>query len=151
MFWQFLWFGNSHKIKKPELKWHVLVSALNWNWSPLKLLQCYIVCTWCLIDDFKLRMCVISLPESGWILKAGMALSLCIKPYLTFPFAPSSASTACTCNTKVPVGWFSSTEACSRYCWHWNKYGGKDRQKNPKNRRIPTREVKCWETQNQTR
>lgn len=65
-------------------------------------------------------------PVSGWILKAGMALSLCIRPYLTFPFAPSSASTACTCSTKVPVGWFSSTEACSRYCWHWNgeKEGG---------------------------
>lgn len=60
------------------------------------------------------------LPVSGWILKAGMALSLCIRPYLTFPLAPSSASTACTCNTKVPVGWFSSTRACSRYCWHWD-------------------------------
>lgn len=63
---------------------------------------------------------VCTLPVSGWILKAGMALSLCIRPYLTFPLAPSSASTACTCNTKVPVGWFSSTDACSRYCWHWD-------------------------------
>lgn len=76
------------------------------------------------------RQSVTTPPVSGWILKAGMALSLCIRPYLTFPLAPSSASTARTCSTKVPVGWFSSTEACSRYCWHWNgeKGGGRQRE-----------------------
>ena len=82
-----------------------------------------------------------ALPVSGWILKAGMALSLCIKPYLTFPFAPSSASTACTCNTKVPVGWFSSTEACSRYCWHWDEERGEKKKERERERETYTQEM----------
>lgn len=62
-----------------------------------------------------------TVPVSGWMLKAGTVLSLCINPYVTFPFVPSSASTAWTCKTKVPTGWFSSTEVRSLYCRHWKR------------------------------
>lgn len=59
-----------------------------------------------------------SLPVSGSMLKAGTVLSLCMKPYVTFPLAPSSASSAWTCSTNVPAGLFSRTEAFSLYSAH---------------------------------
>lgn len=63
-------------------------------------------------------LCV-SVPVSGCILNAGTVESLCMKPYVTLPLEPSSASTAWTCRTNVPAGWFSRTDVLSRYCWHW--------------------------------
>ena len=55
------------------------------------------------------------------MLNAGTVESLCMKPYVTLPLEPSSASTAWTCRTKVPAGWFSRTDVLSRYCWHWGE------------------------------
>lgn len=62
-----------------------------------------------------------SLPVSGSMLKAGTVLSLCIKPYVTFPLAPSSASSAWTCSTNVPSGLFSRTDALSLYSAHYKR------------------------------
>lgn len=61
----------------------------------------------------------VAAPVSGWMLNAGTVESLCMKPYVTLPLEPSSASTAWTCRTNVPAGWSSRTEVLSRYCWHW--------------------------------
>lgn len=60
-------------------------------------------------------------PVSGWILNAGTVESLCMKPYVTLPLEPSSASTAWTCRTNDPAGWFSRTDVLSLYCWHWGE------------------------------
>lgn len=64
-----------------------------------------------------------SVPVSGWILNAGTVESLCMKPYVTLPLEPSSASTAWTCRANVPAGWFSRTDVLSRYCRHWGGWG----------------------------
>lgn len=64
------------------------------------------------------KWCVVA-PVSGWMLNAGTVESLCMKPYVTLPLEPSSASTAWTCRTNVPAGWFSRTDVLSLYCWHW--------------------------------
>lgn len=70
------------------------------------------------------RYVCVSVPVSGCILKAGTVESLCMKPYVTLPLEPSSASIAWTCRTNVPAGWFSRTDVLSRYCWHWG--GGEE-------------------------
>lgn len=69
----------------------------------------------------------VSVPVSGCILNAGTVESLCMKPYVTLPLEPSSASTAWTCRTNVPAGWFSRTDVLSRYCWHWGEWDSRRR------------------------
>lgn len=64
----------------------------------------------------------VAVPVSGCILNAGTVESLCMKPYVTLPLEPSSASTAWTCRTNVPAGWFSRTDVLSLYCWHWGEW-----------------------------
>lgn len=144
-----------HNIEHRLTDWKEHSSKIlsTWEESICVVLYVYVCANECL--------CV-SLPVSGCILNAGTVESLCMKPYVTLPLEPSSASTAWTCRTNVPAGWFSRTDVLSRYCWHWEwvrqggQVGGREDHRSGSVKKLRSIrhsiqtvsksvwEVKCW-------
>lgn len=146
-------FPAQYRPQTDRLKGTCCKILSTWDKSICVVLHVYVCAHECL--------CV-SVPVSGCILNAGTVESLCMKPYVTLPLEPSSASTAWTCRTNVPAGWFSRTDVLSRYCWHWEwvrrggQVGGREDHRSESVKKLRSIrhsiqtvsksvwEVKCW-------